>query len=66
MAASSVTIMTPEQVAKRWQIDPRTVRKMLRDGLLKGFKTGTASNRAQWRVLVSEVERYESEGANND
>lgn len=65
MAASSIAVMTPEQVAKRWGVCPRTVRQMLNDGTLHGFKCGTGGPKAQWRVLVSEVERYESEGANN-
>lgn len=54
--------MTPNQIGERWGVHPRTVRDMLAAGTLKGFKTGTGDTKAQWRVLVSEVERYEREG----
>ena len=60
MAVSKCATMTPEQIGEHWQRDPRTIRQMLRDGSLRGFKTGTGGSKAQWRVLVSEVERYEN------
>ena len=53
---------TPEQVAERWGISAPSVRKMLRTGTLKGFKVGTSSDKAQWRVTLAEIERYEREG----
>jgi len=55
-------VMTPSQIAARWGVHSRTVRDMLAAGTLKGFKTGTCGPKAQWRVLMSEVERYEREG----
>lgn len=58
--------MTPEGAAIRWGVDSRTVRMMLRNGTLKGFKVGTAGPKAQWRILMSEVERYEREGVANE
>lgn len=62
---SSTTLpitMTPTQVAERWGIDARTVRDMLAAGTLHGFKVGTGGIKSQWRVLQSEVERFEREG----
>ena len=54
--------MTPEQVAQRWGITVKTVRNMLCRGTLKGFKTTPGADRARWRILKSEVERYERGG----
>lgn len=51
--------LTATQVAERWGTTARTVRDMLACGTLHGFKTGTAGAKAQWRVLLAEVERYE-------
>lgn len=65
MATTHIT-MTPDQIAERWNTSEGNIRAMLRDGNLKGFKTGTGGKKAQWRVLTSEVERYEREGAAND
>lgn len=59
--ANNVT-MTPEQVAQRWGVNTRTVRDMLCSGTLAGFKTGTGGPKSQWRVLVTEVERFERGG----
>lgn len=59
--ANNVT-MTPEQVAQRWGVCTQIVRSMLRSGALKGFKCGTRGPKARWRILVSEVERYERGG----
>ena len=52
-------VMTPNQVAERWGITARTVRDMLAAGTLHGFKAGTCGKKAQWRVLASEVMRFE-------
>lgn len=59
MSKEQVHVMSVEQVAERWGISAGSVRKMLRAGTLKGFKVGTAGDKAQWRVLLAEVERYE-------
>lgn len=59
MSKEQVHVMTPEQVAERWGVSAGSVRKMLRAGTLKGFKCGTGGDKAQWRVLLSVVERYE-------
>lgn len=55
--------VTPEQVAQRWGVSTKCVRDMLCSGSLAGFKTGTGGPKSQWRILVSEIERYEREGA---
>lgn len=58
-------VFIPDTLAERWDTTPSNVRKMLRDGILRGFKVGTGGAKAQWRILASEVERYEREGAAN-
>ena len=63
--SSTPVVLAINQIAERWRLDPATIRAMLRDGILKGFKVGTGGPRANWRVLLSEVERYEREGAAN-
>ena len=55
--------MTSEEVANRWGISTKTVRSMLHNGTLKGFKTTPGAAKAPWRVLVSEVEAFERQGA---
>ena len=57
--------MTPEQVAQRWGVCTQIVRSMLRSGTLKGFKCGTRGPKARWRILTTEVERFEAEGVAN-
>ena len=59
--ANNVT-MTPEQVAQRWGVSANTVRDMLCGGTLKGFKLTPGAAKSQWRVLVTEVERFERGG----
>lgn len=59
----AAVIMTSEQVAERWGISVKTVRMMLHNGTLRGFKTIPGAAKAPWRVLVSEVEAFERQGA---
>jgi len=57
---------TPEQLAERWGVSAPSIRKMLRNGTLRGFKVGTSGKMAQWRVTLAEVERYERGEVAND
>lgn len=43
------------EVAERLRLAPKTVRRLLRDGQLHGFKT---RDDGQWRVTESELNRY--------
>lgn len=43
--------LTPEEVALRLKVLPKTVRKWLRDGLIPGIKVGR-----QWRIAASTVD----------
>lgn len=52
-------IMTSEEVANRWGISTKTVRSMLHNGTLRGFKTTPGAAKAPWRILTSEVEKFE-------
>ena len=45
---------SPESLAERWDCGETSVKKLLRDGKLAGFKIGTL-----WRVTSAEVERFE-------
>lgn len=49
-------VWTPQMVAERWSVKPRTVMDMLTRGELKGFKV-----RQNWRVYLSEILRYEGQ-----
>ncbi len=49
-------IWTVEEVAERWKVSPRTVREMLVNGELQGFKI-----RMNWRIYLSDIMLYESE-----
>ena len=46
-------LLTVQEVADRLRVDPETVRRMLRDGRLRG--TMPVSPRAGWRIPESEV-----------
>lgn len=35
-----------------------TLRRMVRDGSIKGFKVGTRGPKAQWRITRAELERF--------
>lgn len=48
-------IWTPELIAKRWRCDAKTVRTMLNNGTLKGFRVG----QKLWRVRVEHLDEYE-------
>jgi len=50
-------LMTPEEVAERLAITPKTVRRFLREGRLKAVKVGRL-----WRVRESDLLRYMGEG----
>ena len=54
-------IFTPEDVAKRWNISAYTVRQMLNDGRLQGFKAGR-----EWRVTEDALRRFENTPARPD
>lgn len=45
--------LTPEQAAEFLQVDPETVRRLLRAGRLPGAKIGQ-----QWRIRRSDLDRY--------
>ena len=47
-------ILTTKQVAKRLQLDPETVNRYCRQGILKGFKPG--GDKSGWRVLERDLE----------
>ncbi len=46
--------LTPETLAKRWGVSAATVRAMVREGQLKGFRVGR-----QIRIRPEVVEAYE-------
>ena len=45
--------VTPEEVAERFRVSPKTVRDWLRSGELVGVKVGRS-----WRIKASDVDRY--------
>ena len=48
--------MTPRALSSRWNLHEESLRRMLRQGKLAGFKPGSKS----WRIPVSSVEEYEA------
>lgn len=48
-------VLTPEDVAERWQCSPQQVRKLLGAGKLAGFRLGGKL----WRVRIEDVEEFE-------
>jgi len=47
--------LRPEDVAARWECSEATVRRMLRDGRLRGFRVGGKL----WRIRPEVVEEFE-------
>lgn len=54
MSSDRDEIWTPREIAERWKISARTVRDMLEQGELPGFKV-----RREWRVYLSDVLEHE-------
>lgn len=52
------SVLTPDEVASALKVSSKTVMRLLREGDLKGSKLG-----GQWRVTVSEYNRFVSEGS---
>ena len=52
-------LMTPPQVARRLQVNERTVTQWLRKGHLRGFKVGK-----EWRVSRRDLEVFLERSAN--
>ena len=52
-------LMTPPQVARRLQVNERTVTQWLRKGHLRGFKIGK-----EWRVSTRDLEAFLEQSAN--
>ncbi len=52
-------LLTPHQVAERFQVDERTVTLWLRKGHLRGFKVGK-----EWRVSAQDLTAFLEASAN--
>lgn len=48
-------LLTVDEAAQYWQVSPAWVRKLLRDGALRGVKIGPKGR--QWRIPESELQR---------
>jgi excisionase family DNA binding protein len=57
--ADEVQLVQVEEAARRLNLAPKTVRKYLREGKLRGIKTNA---RGQWRVSEGELRRFAREG----
>lgn len=56
--------ITTKQLAERWSCSISTITRMLKAGALDGFRlTHTRGRGGSWRIKLSEVERFEAEGA---
>ncbi len=56
---SEEKLLTPPQVARRLQVNERTVTQWLRKGNLRGFKIGK-----EWRVAAQDLEAFLERNAN--
>lgn len=54
MSSDRDEIWTAAEIAERWKISARTVRDMLEQGELPGFKV-----RREWRIYLSDVLEHE-------
>ncbi|HEX8600782.1 MAG TPA: helix-turn-helix domain-containing protein [Chloroflexia bacterium] len=54
-------VLTVEEVAQRLRLNPFTIRRLLREGVLRGSKVG----KRQWRVQVRDLEAYLGQRSNN-
>lgn len=61
MADSKFESLTTGEAASILRTSPNTVRQMLQTGTLHGYKVGTRSNKATWRVTKAELERFMTE-----
>ena len=52
--------LTVEQVAERLQFHPDTVRRLLREGKLQGYRQ---TRRGGWRIRASEIDRFVTSGS---
>lgn len=55
-------ILTVEEVAQRLKLNPFTIRRLLREGVLHGIKVG----KRQWRVQPRDLEAYLDRASNNE
>lgn len=55
MADQAGDLLTVMQVAKRLKMNPETIRRLLREGHLKGIRFGY---RAGWRVQEEDLQAY--------
>ena len=62
MADSKFESFTTDEAAAILRTTPNTVRQMLQAGTLHGYKVGTMSRKATWRVTKAELERFMTEG----
>ncbi len=53
-------LLTVTEAAERLRVNPETIRRMLRDGRLRGSQP--VGPRAGWRIPTSEIERLERGG----
>jgi len=51
-------VFSTSQIAERLGITGESVRRMLRDGVLKGFKLGGSTSRRHWRIKQQDLEAF--------
>lgn len=54
MTSATDVMLTTNQVAERLSMNPYTIRELLRNGDLRGFKI----NDTRWRVKVSDLDTF--------
>ncbi len=59
----AIKFLTREEVGTYLRVNPRTVDRWLKKGLLKGYKLGKGST-SMWRIPESEIEKFLKKHAN--
>lgn len=59
----SIKFLTREEVGDYLRVNPRTVDRWLKKGLLKGYKLGNGPT-SMWRIPEDEVKRFLEKHAN--
>jgi excisionase family DNA binding protein len=49
--------LTNDEVAQKLRVNPRTIDRWLKQGMLKGYKLGKGKT-AMWRIPKSEIKKF--------
>jgi excisionase family DNA binding protein len=59
MVVDGDQFLPPAELAKRWRLNPETIRRMIRRGEIPAVKVGSGTARPHYRISLNWVEGYE-------